>query len=62
MPSAPHYVRDGMSVTKMGGTYFLFAGVRLFAHGRAKRLVEHGDSLHPFDIIYSTITEIYRCA
>lgn len=44
VPSAPHQGRDGTPVTGTAGVYYQVASARPFAHGRAKRLAEHGDS------------------
>ena len=46
MPSAPHLVRDGVRGHRMipRGPKRFVANARLFAHGRAKRLAEYGDT------------------
>ena len=43
-PSAPQRGRDGAPVTRTSGAHHLIASARPFAHGRAKRHPEHGDS------------------
>lgn len=37
-------IGTGRRLTRTAGAYYLVASARTFAHGRAKRLAEHGDS------------------